>query len=183
MRSDPRLAILTLAAGTSLALGARPAAAQAAGAGGARRPAPKTAAQPAVPRGQCRVEGVWDLESRSRDESEIPLNGYHQRKVLTRNYFVWIGEDAKRDTLPLRSELDTLRAQRTVGGSGTYKINGNAYSETLDFFTWPEYLGRTLHATCRVVGDRWHHTYTDPWDTTGAKTPAVRVTEIWRRIQ
>jgi hypothetical protein len=182
MRPSPGLATLTIVSAAAL-LGATalPAAAQAPP---ARRPAAATRpAATTTPRGQCRVEGVWDLESRSRDERDEPLEGYHQRKVLTRNYFVWIGEDAKRDTITLRTVADTLRAQRSLGGSGKYRITGNAYSETLDYFTWPEFLGKTLHATCRVVGDRWHHTYTDPWDTTGVRTPIVRVTEIWRRIE
>src|SRR2546430_11221750 len=66
----------------------------------------------------CRVRGVWELVSVSQNGKDQPLAGYRGMKVLTDRHFMFVGQAAKRDTLPLKTELDTLRAYQMSGGGG-----------------------------------------------------------------
>src|SRR2546429_3092217 len=66
----------------------------------------------------CRVRGVWELVSVSQNGKDQPLAGYRGMKVLTDRHFMFVGQAAKRDTLPLKTELDTLRAYQMSGGAG-----------------------------------------------------------------
>ena len=132
---------------------------------------------------QCPVRGVWDLVSVSVDGKDQPLNGYRQMHVLTERHSLWIGQSARRDTLPLKSEIDTLRAYRIAGGAGTYSTRGTSYTEHLDYFFDPSWVGTSFRAICRIEGDRWYHSYTVPNDTTTARGPYQHIIEVWRRIE
>jgi hypothetical protein len=141
------------------------------------------AGSPVASAAGCRVVGLWELVSVSTDGKDEPLNGYRQRKMVTPTHFMWIGEDAKRDTLPLVTPTDSLRVYRVMGGSGTYTTAGDRYTERLDYFIDPSGLGKSVTATCRVDGDRWYHGFTTPWDTTATpREPTHHVAEVWRRI-
>jgi hypothetical protein len=96
---------------------------------------------------------------------------------------MWIGQSARRDTITLRTVADTLRANQVLGGSGTYTVRGNAYTERLDYFFDPRGIGQTLSANCRVDGEWWYHSFTVPWDTTATRGPIQHIVELWRRVQ
>src|SRR5437773_8837203 len=82
---------------------------------------PHRGLQPTVHRDAgCQVRGVWELVSVSRNGKDQPLAGYRGMKVLTDRHFMFVGQAAKRDTLPLKTETDTLRAYQMSGGAGTY---------------------------------------------------------------
>src|SRR2546422_5834110 len=66
----------------------------------------------------CQVRGVWELVSVSQNGKDQPLAGYRGMKVLTDQHFMFVGQAAKRDTLPLKTEMDTLRAYQMSGGAG-----------------------------------------------------------------
>ena len=140
-------------------------------------------AQAQTASGGCRVQGVWELVSVSTDGKEDSLPaGYRQRKVVTAHHWMWMGQAAKRDTLPLATVTDSLRAYWLSGGSGTYTTAGDRYVEQIDFFNDLHYLGKSWPAKCRIEGDRWHHSFTDPVDTTTAPGPYHHVSEVWRRV-
>ncbi len=141
------------------------------------------AAHPARPRAGCQVRGAWELVSVSVDGKDQPLAGWRQVKVVTGRHFIWVGHAARRDTLPLRTELDTLRAYQAVGGAGTYTTSGTAYVEHLDLFYDPGMVGTSFKATCRMEGNTWHHSFTAPNDTTKSAGPYAHVAEVWRRIE
>jgi hypothetical protein len=121
------------------------------------------------------VEGVWELESVSDGGRARALNGYRQRKILSQGHYMWLGADAKRDTIALRTLTDSLRASRVEGGTGTYSLSGNTYTEQLTIFVVPTMEGQAFPATCRTEGDRWYHTF--PPDST------QQTVEVWRRIR
>jgi hypothetical protein len=131
----------------------------------------------------CPVRGVWELVSVSENGKDQPLGGYRQRKIVTDRHFMWMGQAARRDTLPLRTQLDTLRAYQTPGGAGTYTTSGTTYIEHIDFFVIPSWVGTSFRATCRVEGDRWYHSFTTPNDTTAAPGPYQHIIEVWRRVE
>jgi len=132
------------------------------------------AARPPAP--ECQVIGVWELVGVKNNGSPVPMAGWAQRKVVTRGQFMWLGQAARRDTLPLKTTTDTLRVFSMSGGAGTWKLAGRTYTERLQYFFDPRMIGTDFAATCRTEGDRWIHT----WVNTGQQ---VTVDEEWRRIE
>ncbi|MGZ8377679.1 MAG: hypothetical protein ACXW0Z_10620 [Gemmatirosa sp.] len=137
-----------------------------------------TNARPAA----CQVEGVWELVSATDGGQERPLRGYRQRKIVSRGHFMWLGADARRDTITLRTSSDSLRAAQVFGGAGTYTLEGNTYTERLELFFDATGEGRTLPATCRTVGDRWYHSFPVA-DGDAARSGMPPAVEVWRRLR
>jgi hypothetical protein len=94
-------------------------------------------------------------------------------KVVTDRHFMWIDQVAKRDTQPHRID----------GGAGTYTTAGTTYTEHIELFFIPRFVGTSFKATCRIEGGRWYHSYTLPNDTTAAPGPYRHVTQVLRRIE
>jgi hypothetical protein len=135
-------------------------------------------------RAGCPVRGVWELVSVSNNGKEQPLNGFRQMKIVTGRYWMWIGQDAKRDTLPMKTLADTLRRNLIGGGAGTYTATGNAYVEQIEFFGDPTWLGKPWNATCRVEGNRWYHSFPLPQDSAGvARDSIAHIVEVWRKVE
>jgi hypothetical protein len=131
----------------------------------------------------CQVRGVWELVSVSQNGKDQPLAGYRGMKVLTDRHFMFVGQPAGRDTLPLKTEMDTLRAYQISGGAGTYTTSGTTYVEHLDLFVIPSWVGTSFRATCRIEGALWYHSFTDPNDTTAGPGPYQHFIEVWRRLE
>jgi len=135
------------------------------------------------PGANCQVRGVWELVSVSQNGKDQPLAGYRGMKVLTDRHFMFVGHAAKRDTLPLKSEMDTLRAYQMSGGAGTYTTSGTTYIEHIDIFVVPSWIGTSFRARCRIEGGLWYHSFTDPNDTTAGPGPYQHFIEVWRRLE
>lgn len=131
----------------------------------------------------CPLRGVWQIASLTIDGKETPTPWPNQRKLLTQRYFMWMGHQAHRDTLPLKTRADTLWMYSISGGGGTYTTNGNTYVEHIDMENDPSWLGTSFKATCRVEGNLWYHGFTIPNDTTKATGPVLHFVEVWRRVE
>ena len=136
-----------------------------------------------LPEAGCQVRGVWELVSVSQNGKDQPLAGYRGMKVLTDRHFMFVGQAARRDTLPLKSATDTLRAYQISSGAGTYSTSGTTYIEHLDLFVIPSWVGTAFKATCRIEGGLWYHSFTDPNDTTAGPGPYQHLIEVWRRLE
>lgn len=132
----------------------------------------------------CRVQGVWELESVTNNGKDQPLNGFRQMKVVTQHHFMWIGQAPRRDTLPLKTEADTLRRNSIGGGAGTYSATGNSYVEQVELFNDPTFVGKPWNATCRMQGGRWYHSFAFPQDSTGVAPDSMsHIVEVWRKVE
>jgi hypothetical protein len=132
----------------------------------------------------CPVQGVWELQSETNNGKDQPLNGRTQMKVVTQHHWMWVGQDARRDTLPLKTLADTLIRNSIGGGAGTYTTTGNTYVEHIEFFVAPEWVGRDWKATCRVEGNLWYHSYPFPQDSTGVPRDSIgHFVEVWRKVE
>jgi hypothetical protein len=131
----------------------------------------------------CRVEGVWERVATIQARKTTEFSGARQRKMVTKRNYMWLEEEAHRDTLPLRTAADTARFYAMSGGSGTYQVAGNKYTEHLDLFVDPKFEGKTFTASCRVEGNTWYHSFLA--STLGDTTRAGRdtTTEVWRRVE
>jgi hypothetical protein len=138
-------------------------------------PAVRQAGKKAAPKKDptCQVQGVWQLESAKWGGTQEPMTGARERKMVTKDHFMFLSADAKRDTITTRTAADSLRAQQVIGGFGTYTVKGETYTEHLELFFTPSWEGRDVPAKCETAGDTWTHTW--KYDTT-------TVTEVWRRI-
>ena len=129
----------------------------------------------------CNIQGVWDLVNVTVGDRKEPVAGWKQRKVVTARHFMWVAQAERRDTLPLRTALDSMRVGMVGAGAGSYTLNDSTYTETIEFFNDPAFIGKPWPATCRTVGDRWYHSFTQPART--GPDSGARVVEEWRRVE
>jgi hypothetical protein len=129
----------------------------------------------------CPVQGVWQLESSSMNGQNQPLDSRSQIKLVTATHWAFIAQSE--GPAELRTRGDTLQAFRTRGfGGGRYRVTDDSYTEHLDYFMNPGYVGREITFTCRVEGDLWYHQTEDfPILEDGAEATG-RLAEVWRRI-
>ncbi len=134
----------------------------------------------------CRVQGVWDLVANVQAGKRTEFTAARQRKVVTKKHWMWLVAANHRDTLPLKTPLDTANYYSMAGGFGTYDVSGHHYTEHIDVFVDPKLQGKSLKASCRVEGKQWFHTFlASDLATQPSATPASKdsVTEIWRRVE
>jgi hypothetical protein len=134
----------------------------------------------------CRVQGVWDLVASVTAGKRTEFTGARQRKIVTKKNWMWLVAANHRDTLPLKTPLDTANYYSMSGGFGTYDVSDHHYTEHIDLFVAPRLEGKSLIASCRIDGNRWFHTFlASDLATQPSATPASRdsVTEIWRRVE
>lgn len=133
---------------------------------------------PAPPSADCSVVGTWELSGLSLDGKAV-ASPRQQRKIVNGRHFMWISQDGRRDTLPLKTFADSLLYYRVSGGSGTYTTSGDSYVEHIDYFVDPTFIGKDWKATCRTAKDHWVHSYTQAGTNGSASTHVV---EEWRRL-
>jgi len=54
------------------------------------------------------------------------------------------------------AQSDSIIAFHDTYGVGTYKIEGDKYIETTEFFYLPQYVGTSVEFTFKVEGDLWY---------------------------
>ena len=85
--------------------------------------------------------------------------------------------------LQARTTADSLAALRTAGfGAGRYEVTEDTYTEHLDYFSNPEYVGRSITFSCRVEGDTWYQEGGYPILQGGQETGSVELAEMWRKV-
>ena len=77
---------------------------------------------------------------------------------------------------------DSLTAFHDAFGGGTYKVTGNTYSETTEFFYEPQYIGSSIDFTFALNGDRWNTTGHFVSYNNGKKTDEL-IEEEWKRVE
>jgi hypothetical protein len=129
----------------------------------------------------CPVQGVWQLESATVDGEEREVGEWRQMKMIHGSHFAWVGQEPGPEAL--MTPADSLAAFRAVGfGGGRYEVTEDTYTEHLDYFSNPEYVGRSVTFSCRVEGDTWHQEGEYPLVQGGQVTGSVQLDEVWRRI-
>lgn len=130
----------------------------------------------------CAVQGTWAMESLTVDGKPEDLAGWRQIKMVAGTHFTWVGQRPGPDSL--QSVADSLAAYRNTGfGGGSYRVTDSTYTERIEFFSVPGYVGREITFSCRVVGDRWYHESDFPEVENGREVARVRMREVWRRVQ
>jgi hypothetical protein len=133
----------------------------------------------------CRVQGVWERVATIQSGKRTDYAGAWERKIVTKKHFMWLGGATRRDTLPLRTALDSARFYGINGGSGTYEVAGHRYTEHIDRFVDPRVEGKSLTTSCRTEGKLWYHTLlmSDLGGAGTGRSATDSTTEVWRRSE
>ena len=131
----------------------------------------------------CNVQGVWRVE-KAITNGKTDSTSAVEVKLVTKHHFAWVAQENRRDTLPLKTFRDTTRVYSDAGGYGTYTVSGNKYTEHIEVFPNPDYVGKDWPATCQVNGNQWIHSWIGPEykDPTG-RTRRDTVAEYYRRVE
>jgi hypothetical protein len=139
-------------------------------------------ASPLAGQSTCKVEGVWQLVSGSEDGKPYPA-GAGELKIITKTHFAvfWQIPGGPKE---MKSTADSLAAFRHAGaGGGTYTVQGTTYTEKLDYFPDPAYVGKNVAFTCRTEGDRFYQSGNFPVFEGGRKVRDAKIEEVWRRVE
>jgi hypothetical protein len=107
-----------------------------------------------------------------------------QIKLLTAKHYSWVKQDKKAaEALLEKGTLcDSLAAYHDEFGAGTYKVVGNTYTETTEFFGEPQYVGTSLAFKFKLKGGLWYITGSYAHIAHGKKINEELIEEVWKRI-
>jgi len=116
---------------------------------------------------QVSIQGTWRLVmfkygSSASAFTEVPAAS-QRLKMITDNYFIWVSVDS---------------VKRTIGSSagGRYTLEGNNYTEMLDFgIGMSSYTGTQPTYTVKTEDDLLF--------LSGLLSPGYRIEEIWKRVK
>jgi hypothetical protein len=135
---------------------------------------------------KVKIVGVWEMVSAKNDGKEVFQSG-RQVKTITKTRFVFIYQDKDKvlAALAKKTQQDTLDAYagQFGAGSGTYKLIGNTYTETIDFMQNVEYVGLSIPFTVKVEGNRFYQSGKFPVMEGGKKVKEVLLEEVYKRIE
>jgi hypothetical protein len=113
---------------------------------------------------QDRLVGTWRLVSAKYGGQDTPFpEGWTTLKHVTPAQFMWVsyGPDGA--------------ATRAAGGA--YTLQGDRYEETPEYGVGDDFnavKSQTHSFTCRIEGDKWHHT--------GELKSGLTIEEVWERV-
>jgi hypothetical protein len=112
-------------------------------------------------------QGTWKLVSMkygdAKEFSDFP-EGHQRVKLITQTHFTWI-------------QYDTTEKQVQSVAGGPYSLEGNVYTETIEFAGegMTAYLGGKHAFTIRVDGDKFF--------LSGQLADGLKIEEIWQRVK
>jgi hypothetical protein len=120
------------------------------------------------------VEGTWELVSAKWSYSdtnvvEFPNSEYDREvKMIGKTHFLFIRQD-------------TTNKDLFFSGGGTYKLEGNRYTETLDVASWGTDIGSVITYDCQFNDSMW--IMTGPVNVEGEELPGWKLHEEWEKIE
>jgi hypothetical protein len=131
-----------------------------------------------------KLQGAWELVSQKEDGKDHPISG-RQIKLLAGTHYAWIRQDKKllEEALARRTQRDSISAYQDAFGAGTYKVVGNTYTETTEFFYAPQYIGTSLEFKFKIDGDLWYTSGHFSHFEGGKKINEVLLEQVFKRIE
>jgi hypothetical protein len=132
----------------------------------------------------CKLQGVWRLERVVTNGTRTDSTSFQQRKIMTKNHFMWVNQENRRDTLPLKTYRDSVRVLSDNGGYGTYKVSGSTLTEHIELFPSQAWVGRDFKATCKTDANHWVHTWiSDAYNDSTGHSRRDTTAEYYRRVE
>jgi hypothetical protein len=129
------------------------------------------------------LQGAWEKIALKINGKDAPLEG-RQIKLLTATHYSWVKQDKKAaEALLAKGTLrDSLAAYHDEFGAGTYKISGDTYTETTEFFGEPQYIGKSVSFKFKIKNGLWYIKGTYTHFANGKKIDEELLEETWKRI-
>ena len=131
-----------------------------------------------------KLQGAWTMQSQKIDGKEIRLQG-RGIKILTASQFVWVQEDKRllEELLARHTSHDSVVAYHDVCGAGEYKLDGDTYTETTEYFYDPQNIGTSIDWKIRLEGDLWYTTGHYVHYKDGKKDEDLLLEEVWKKLE
>jgi hypothetical protein len=135
------------------------------------------------------VEGVWELVTAKETppDTTIQYSGtdHRQIKIITKSHFAFIYQKAggEKFTGEGTDEQVLKRAKSFFAGGGTYSLDGDTYTEHIEFFFHPNFIGMSIPFKVKIEGDRLVQTGTMPYKAAGVSDRDVELYEEYKRIE
>ena len=135
------------------------------------------------------LEGVWERVSGKHVSPDTTIESIQANrrsiKVITKSHFVTVGH---RQNRPKFSEGGTdselLAAYQTFSANGgKYTIEGDTYTEHLEFFLNPTFENVSVSFKYQVKGDQLIISGAMPTKSLGLADFDWELTEVWRKIE
>jgi hypothetical protein len=133
---------------------------------------------------EVNLQGTWELVSQKENGLDDPISG-RQLKLLTGTHYAWVRQDKKmvEELLAKGTQRDTILAYEDAYGVGTYKIAGDTYTETTEFFYAPQYIGRSFEVKFKLEGDLWYTSGYYSHFEGDKKIDEVHLEQVFKRIE
>ncbi|MGA7722276.1 MAG: hypothetical protein WCA84_13985 [Ignavibacteriaceae bacterium] len=131
-----------------------------------------------------KLQGAWELVSQKIDGKDQILSGRRMR-LITVNHFAWVAEDKSRaeELLAKGTPHDSAVAYHDACGAGTYKVKGDTYTETTEFFYDPQNIGTSIDWKFKLKGDLWYSSGHYVHYKDGKKIEDILLEEVWKKIE
>lgn len=131
-----------------------------------------------------KLQGAWELVSQKEDGKDHSISG-RQIKLLTGSHYAWVRQDKTllEGLLAKTTQRDSISAYQDAFGAGTYKVVGNTYTETTEFFYAPQYIGTSLEFNFKLDGDLWYTSGHYSHFEGGKKINEVLLEQVFKRIE
>jgi len=130
-----------------------------------------------------KLQGTWELVSQTENGMDHPIEGRHI-KLLTKSHYSWARQDKKHlvDLLSKGTQHDSITAYHDAYATGTYKVVGDKYIETTEFFYAPQYIGKSVEFKFKLDGDTWTISGHFSHYNSDKKIDEVQLDQVWKRI-
>ena len=142
--------------------------------------------QGCAPEKTSTIEGAWKLIDAKYTPADptFSLTTYRQIKILTKTHWAYLSQQRSAPKLTSQSDAELLAAAKTFGaGGGTYTLDGDAYTEHVEFFSVPNFVGATIKYKIKWDGGEWIQTGTLPIKALGLGDKDMELVERYRRIK
>ena len=141
---------------------------------------------PAVAQQKNTIEGVWRMISGKEDGKERLTPSTSDVKYITSKHWIFIYQDKAKTTAALaNTQGDPLKAFTDAfgAGSGSYSLKGNTYTETIEHFVDPSYIGLSISFNVKLEGNRLYQSGKFPVFENGKRIKEVLLEEIYERVE
>ena len=132
------------------------------------------------------IQGVWRMLSQKVDGEEVLTPSASQLKFITAKNWVFIAQDKDKTIAALeKKSQDPLNDYMNAfgAGAGIYELSGNTYTETIEKFPDPTYIGRSISFTVKVEGNRFYQSGNYPVFENGEKVKDSLLEEVYERVE
>jgi hypothetical protein len=135
------------------------------------------------------IEGTWELVSAKYimgdSTSEYSQKDLHSIKIITKGHFAFLTQIGDRPKFTkMGNDAEMLLAARTFGaGGGTYTLEGDTYTEHIQFFLEPNFIDMSIPFKVKVEDNQLIQTGTMPLKSAGFRNQDSELYEVYKRIE